>query len=261
MPKAEATTGLAPKKASATDPLMAAKSPSEGFGFEVILSLVEPLRSGGLGLRNARDRRAGFARRSICLWLRRRCSVARIGHLDGLAQRGARPDREILHPIAFAFGLGGWARGLSLSRFGRRQLAQGWCTAAHTHISALELRRDGPVQALLYPHHGFAHSYLNVPAVDLVKLSVISHGVIIGHLSLFGVAQDRRQVVLFAQRPMGVGSMGRRHRQGLVPPRQVLFLQVSIGLLDGAHPGHPHPLSPGGPGPSRIGARRGPWPA
>ena len=50
MPKAEATTGLAPKKASATDPLMAAtKSPSEGFGFEVILSLVKPLRSGGLG--------------------------------------------------------------------------------------------------------------------------------------------------------------------------------------------------------------------
>jgi hypothetical protein len=46
MPKAEATTGLAPKKASATDLLMAAtKSPSEGFGFELILSLVRPLRS------------------------------------------------------------------------------------------------------------------------------------------------------------------------------------------------------------------------
>jgi len=46
MPKAEATTGLAPKKASATDPPMAAtKSPSEGFGFELILSLVGPLRS------------------------------------------------------------------------------------------------------------------------------------------------------------------------------------------------------------------------
>jgi len=46
MPKAEATTGLAPKKASAPDPLMAAmKSPSEGFDFERVLSLVEPLRS------------------------------------------------------------------------------------------------------------------------------------------------------------------------------------------------------------------------
>jgi hypothetical protein len=30
--------------------MAATKSPSEGFGFEVILSLVEPLRSGGLGL-------------------------------------------------------------------------------------------------------------------------------------------------------------------------------------------------------------------
>jgi hypothetical protein len=45
MPKAEATTGLAPKKASATNPLMVTKSPSEGFGFEGILSLVKPPRS------------------------------------------------------------------------------------------------------------------------------------------------------------------------------------------------------------------------
>jgi hypothetical protein len=51
MPKAEATTGLAPKKASATDPLLAVTKPSsEGFGFRGILSLVESLRSGGLGL-------------------------------------------------------------------------------------------------------------------------------------------------------------------------------------------------------------------
>jgi len=52
MPKAEATTGLAPKKASATDPLVATKSLPEGFGFKkrIILSLVESLRSGGLGL-------------------------------------------------------------------------------------------------------------------------------------------------------------------------------------------------------------------
>jgi hypothetical protein len=51
MPKAEATMELAPKKASATDPLMAAtKSPLEGFGFEVTLSLVKFLRRGGLGL-------------------------------------------------------------------------------------------------------------------------------------------------------------------------------------------------------------------
>jgi hypothetical protein len=49
MPKAEATTGLAPKKASASNPLVAAtKSPSGGFvfdlDFDVILSLVKSLR-------------------------------------------------------------------------------------------------------------------------------------------------------------------------------------------------------------------------
>jgi hypothetical protein len=47
MPKAEATTGLAPKKASATDPLVVAQAPPEGFGFKkrIVLSLVESLRS------------------------------------------------------------------------------------------------------------------------------------------------------------------------------------------------------------------------
>jgi hypothetical protein len=47
MPKAEATTGLAPKKASVTDPLVATESLSEGFGFrnEMMISLVESSRS------------------------------------------------------------------------------------------------------------------------------------------------------------------------------------------------------------------------
>ena len=45
MPKAEATTGLAPKKASATDPLVATESLSEGFGFRNMHSLVKSLRS------------------------------------------------------------------------------------------------------------------------------------------------------------------------------------------------------------------------
>jgi hypothetical protein len=48
VPKAEATTGLAPKKASAIDPLVAA-TPSEGFvsdvDFVFPFSLVKPLRS------------------------------------------------------------------------------------------------------------------------------------------------------------------------------------------------------------------------
>jgi len=50
MPKAEATTGLAPKKASARNPLsLAAKPPSEGFVLRGWISLVESRRSGGLG--------------------------------------------------------------------------------------------------------------------------------------------------------------------------------------------------------------------
>ena len=51
-PKAEATTGLAPKKASAINPLVVARqSPSEGFDFgiafdfDLALSLVKFLRS------------------------------------------------------------------------------------------------------------------------------------------------------------------------------------------------------------------------
>jgi len=49
MPKAEATTGLAPKKASATDPLLLAKPEAEGFVFtNQPISLVKSRRSGGL---------------------------------------------------------------------------------------------------------------------------------------------------------------------------------------------------------------------
>lgn len=66
MPKAEATTGLAPKKASATDSPLAAKPLPEGFGFkeQPLLSLVKFRRSGGLGLKNATEGRAAFARPS-----------------------------------------------------------------------------------------------------------------------------------------------------------------------------------------------------
>jgi len=47
MPEAEATTGLAPEKASVLiNPLVATtKSPSEGFAFDRALSLVKSLRS------------------------------------------------------------------------------------------------------------------------------------------------------------------------------------------------------------------------
>src|SRR5579875_39840 len=104
MPKAEATTGLASKKASAPDPLRAAtKSPAEGFGFrkKIILSLVEPLRSEGLGLENAKDRRAAFARRSFCLSPPALDSTAGIGNSNCLTQAGTRLLEKVLHPGAF----------------------------------------------------------------------------------------------------------------------------------------------------------------
>src|SRR5262249_10198497 len=62
----------------------------------------------------------------------------------------------------------------------------------------LELHGDAPVQSLFNAHPGFAHSYPNVPAVDLIDLSFVPHDVIIGHLPLFDVAQDRCPIVFFA---------------------------------------------------------------
>src|ERR1019366_1713736 len=126
--------------------------------------------------------------------------------------------------------------------FGRRQSAQWRGATAHAHVASLELHRDGLVQALLDAHPGLAHACPNIPAVDLIDLCVIPHGVVVRHLALFHVAQDRRQIVLFAQGPVSIGGVGRLHGQGLVPPRQVFFLQVRIGLLEGTRPGHPQPF-------------------
>src|ERR1019366_3966073 len=84
-----------------------------------------------------------------------------------------------------------------------------WATpvraTTHAHIPPLELHSHGPVQALLDTHPGFAHACSNIPAVDLIDLAVIPHGVVIRHLPLLHVAQDRRQIVFFAQGPMSIG--------------------------------------------------------
>jgi hypothetical protein len=84
MPKAEAT-GLAPLLIGRTRTLERCCSGVFDFEFDLATSGWWSFRAEALGLVNARDRRAGFARRPICLSLRRRCSVASIGHLDGLA--------------------------------------------------------------------------------------------------------------------------------------------------------------------------------
>ena len=80
MPKAEATTGLAPKKASATQSPLAAKPLPEGFDFKnpSPLSLVMSPRSGGLGLTNATVGRAAFARPSEWVLLRAQEAAAAV---------------------------------------------------------------------------------------------------------------------------------------------------------------------------------------
>jgi hypothetical protein len=56
----------------------------------------------------------------------------------------------------------------------------------------LEAHSDGSVQTLLYAYHGFAHSHPDIQAIDLKHLSAVAQGIVIGHLSLFDVAQNRR---------------------------------------------------------------------
>src|SRR5260370_13569198 len=116
MPKAEAT-GLAALLIGNSRTLE--RRCSGVFDFDLATSGWWSFGAEALGLIKARDRRAGFARRSIWLGFRRQCLAASIGHLDGLAQRGTRPGREVLHPIAFAFGLAGWARRCGWLSFGR----------------------------------------------------------------------------------------------------------------------------------------------
>jgi len=110
VPMAEATTGLAPKKASAVYPSVAAtKSPSEDFDFEVAfdfdrpLSLVKLLRSGGLGPQDAKT--AGLLLPGAPNELFGRCSRMSIGLLDGQPNRRGGVLPEALHPAALAAGV------------------------------------------------------------------------------------------------------------------------------------------------------------
>src|ERR1017187_6150789 len=217
MPEAEATTGLAPEKASVLiDPLVATrKSPSEGFAFDVPLSLVKPPRSGGLGQYNAKNRRAVFARRSLCLSWLEPCSVVGIRDVDGLAQRWARPQREALHPPALALGLAGATR-----RLCRRckPPCLGWFQATvNGQIAAFKACGERSVQALLDAHVGPTQPHPYVLALE--QLAVPAQRVDVRDLPLLDVAQDRRQVILLAQRSVGVVGVGRFDGQHPVPPR------------------------------------------
>src|ERR1017187_10525556 len=185
MSEAEATTGLAPEKASVLiHPLVATrKSPSEGFAFDVPLSLVKPLRSGGLGLHNAKNRRAVFARRSFCLSFLELHSAAGIGDSDGPAQRRAFSHREVLHPLALVRGLP--TRRLGLDGFGDRRLRHRLRAKPDAQILALESYGDGAVQSFLHPHIGSAQPHPDV--LDLIHPAVPAHGIVV-HPPLLDVA-------------------------------------------------------------------------
>ena len=119
--------------------------PAPFFGFRV-----EPLRSGGLGLLSARDRRAGFARRSFWFWFPCWCSTACIRHPDCLAPRGARPPREVVHPIRLPFGLAGAFRRFGRGGLGRLQIAHRLGAAAHAHALVLESHREASDQGIYW---------------------------------------------------------------------------------------------------------------
>ena len=136
--------------------------------------------------------------RSFCLWPQAVWSASGIGNPNGLLQCGAGPLKKVLHPGAFLGKLGCsgalrladcWRRPHRFDRLG---------AATNAQILALEAQVDGPVEALLYLHLGFAHPYSHIPAIDLIELSLVAHGVVVDDLPLFYVAQDRRQIVLLA---------------------------------------------------------------
>lgn len=200
MPKAEATTGLAPKKASATSPLLAAAKPlAEGFGFrkKIILSLVESLRSGGLGLYNAEDRRAGFARRSFCLWPLPLHSAAGIGNPNGLSQARSRLLEEVFHPVTFLARFARrWLRGIGAA-CGRLRFP--WLrTAADAQILALKVHVDGPVQPFLNLHLALTQPHPHIPAVDLIELTVVTYGVVVGDFAPLDVTENGGQIMVLS---------------------------------------------------------------
>src|SRR5258708_2750841 len=72
--------------------------------------------------------------------------------------------------------------------------------------------------------------------------------IVVTYMAVLHVAQNRRQIVLFLQRPVRVVGTGRCDREGVIPPRNELLFQVLIGLLERACTGHAQPFHQSGPG-------------
>jgi hypothetical protein len=77
---------------------------------------------------------------------------------------------------------------------------------------------DRTVPPFLDPHEGASQSGADVLARDLVDLRIQRERVIVVHPALFHMAENRRQIVMLLQRPVGIVCAGRRHRQRAIHP-------------------------------------------
>src|SRR5207248_4767922 len=106
-----------------------------------------------------------------------------------------------------------------------------------------KLHRQAPVQAPLHPHPTPAQPRSNIAAPNLIDLPPVADRVVGGHHPFFHVTQDRRQVVLSAQAPMGIGRVRRHRREAPVPQRQILPLQVGIRFFEARGLGQASPFT------------------
>src|SRR5208337_4285642 len=84
------------------------------------------------------------------------------------------------------------------------------------------------VQPLLHPYAATSQSGPDIAARDLIDLPFVPDRIVGGHDPFFHQAQDRRQLMLGAQGSVRIRAARRQHREGLVPLRQVFFLQIGL---------------------------------
>ncbi len=151
-----------------------------------------------------------------CLPYRQPAAARNAG--DALPGRFARFDRQVLR----------WRFYPCLPLLACRSL-----TLLDSQIALLKARVDRAAEPNLDPHIAAAKAGAYICAPDSVDLSPEAKRVVAGHLPGLHHTQDRIQIESLVQRPVGVGRIGGRHHQMLIPPGHKLFVEVSIGLFEG----------------------------
>ena len=129
---------------------------------------------------------------------------------------------EIFHPVVGDLG----------SRLRRARRLRGWrhfrsrLALRHAQVVLAKLHRHAPVQPLLHPHPTPSQSRADIAARNLIDLPLVANRIVGGHEPFFHMTEDRRQLMLRAQRSMRIRAALRHHREVLVPLRQVLLLQI-----------------------------------